>query len=233
MAGRQRAHAGGDGDEPGWRDHAAAVDAVRIGAALTGHPRQPEARIWLLAAAQVAPPRMLAAIGGSLVDAAAVTEAEEALRRGAEAGDADACLQLGRLLLVDGREEEAGRWLRAAMEADPQKAHVLVGDLRHRGAGRVADRWAAVAAEIGDAWSAVNLAWSASRRVTARPERWLELAGQLGYEGLPMERLGMAMERGDEAAIRRWLAVAAEEGHPAAQFGLGMAKLNDGDETAG
>nr|AHE14662.1 hypothetical protein asmbl_31 [uncultured bacterium] len=213
----------------------AAADAARIGAALStqiGH--QAQARGWLLAAAGSAPPWMLAAVGGALVDAAAPRQAEVALRRGAEAGDPEAMLHLGRYLMFDGRDEEADPWVRAALEAEPLKARGLIADLQLRGADRLAERWAVVAAEMGDSAAAIALAHAAAeRRDDVEAERWFEWAELLGHEHVAMERFAVAARRGDEEGIDRHLAAAAVAGHPDAQMAHGMTLVENGEEAAG
>lgn len=210
-----------------------AGDALTVGIALTRQFRQSEARAWLRAAADFAPAHLLADIGGMLVDAADVTGAEAILRRSAEAGDPDGALHYGRLLLFDGRDEEAEPWLRQALEANPLAAQAVVSDLRHRGAHTEADRVATWAAEAGDGWAAADLALSAAGRGDrAEAERWVDWAEQMDHPGVARYRAALAELGGDDEAALRWLSTAAVDADVVAAAGLGIRLLERDDEAA-
>jgi len=201
-----------------WIGRAAASDAEQIGSALSVTPWQAAARRWLLAVAPIAPVHLLAGIGGALVDAAAVNEAEAVLRRGAEAGDVPSARDLGRLLLFSGKEEEAGHWLRQVFETDPDAARAVLTDLRARGALEIADRWAREAAERGDGRAAIDLAWSAARKGdTEETARWLAWADDLGHPGTDQERRDITE------------LLAAEQGPGPRSHRLGVLALEAGD----
>lgn len=158
-------------------------------------------------------------------------------RDAAKAGEEDALVPLGSLLLETGRKGEDHRegreWLAKALEKNIHAAWRVLGD-HEQAVGK--DEPAArdcyqKGAEAGDAGCMMRIA----ARSTGTPERrsWLGRASAAGSPAASAElgRLLLTDGTADYAAARRYLISAAREGISEAQYDLGMFYLEGRDGT--
>ena len=170
--------------------------------------------------------------------------ADDALKAGAEAGDAAAQYTLGfSLLYGEGLPRNVGEglaWLRKSGENGYLKAQAALGLLYMKGMPgdvsideRQAEQWLAKAARQGHASSqaslgALLLSQSSSVRDPEAGVVWLKRAADQGDEtaqvalGL-MYQKGYVVAQNDTESVR-WYSKAAEQGHATAQTQLGIAR---------
>ncbi|MEE2042532.1 tetratricopeptide repeat protein [Nocardiopsis tropica] len=130
------------------------------------------------------------------------SQAERWYRRAAEAGDASAMRQLGRLVEKAGRFQEAERWYRRSLNAGDTTALSRLGRLARRvGDVRKAEEWFRQGVEAGDTTALGSLGWlakDAGRLEEA--ERWYRQAAEAGHTtagkslGDLLERVGRFQE---------------------------------------
>ncbi|RYD33492.1 MAG: sel1 repeat family protein, partial [Verrucomicrobiaceae bacterium] len=156
-------------------------------------------------------------------------------RDAAKAGDADAFVPLGAMLLETGRsgdEEREGReWLGKALERKDMSAWHVLGDREKKdGKGEAATLVYQNGAAAGDAGCMVRLAEGAPG--TGERKEWLVKAAAVGSP-VAAARLGRLMLEGGSAAdlplARRYLIQSAREGSWQAQYDLGMFYLEGRD----
>ncbi len=210
-----------------------AETALTVGVHLTQQGRRDEALPWLRAAAYTGHAEAVVWYGGALVDRPGEFRAAEYwLRRAANADSELGRVQLGRLLLFDGRQEESDAVLARAFAADPSLADQFVIDLLDRRADDVAADTMRRLADVGVVRAMVLLAMLEQRRGRdAEVQRWLERAHELHEDEATLILALRAEQRGDVAEQRRLLEQAAEGGHVGALVKLGHDRYEAGDRA--
>lgn len=171
----------------------------------------------------------------SLASAADLTS----LQKSADAGDAEAQFQVGRVYLrgdgVPKDEGKAAEWFRRAAEQGNFKAQHNLGAMAFEGRGipqddREAARWLRLAAEQGTARSQVMLAGMLLQGRGAEKNVdealiWYRRAAEQGDESAQLalaEHYYFRAGGPDYVEAVKWYRPLAERGHPAAQNALGI-----------
>ncbi len=135
-----------------------------------------------------------------------------------------AAVELGRLLLVRGADDEAAAWLDGPAAADVSDAGLLLGILEdQRGNTAAAERAFRRAADARDGRAAHKVAMIRERvGDEAGAIAWYERGAAAG-ERSSMFNLGLLFDRAqDTAAAETWFRRAHEAGHERAAFSLGL-----------
>jgi TPR repeat protein len=157
--------------------------------------------------------------------------AESVVKRGAEAGNADAAIALGALL--DSRGEAAGaeQWYRRAAEGGNRDAASNLGELLLRtGREEEAEEVLRESAEAGHAMSMFNLGVVlAGRGASEEAKLWYRKSVDAG-NALAANNLGQLVEQeGHPDDARRLYRQSAEAGNPKAAYNLGLHLQKSGD----
>ena len=144
----------------------------------------------------------------------------------AQAGDADAMVDLGFMLQGSDAGAAQGWYEKAAQAGQPVAMHNLAVLLKDS-APESALRWYEKAAQAGHASAMYNLGMMLEDSDAGAAQGWYEKAAQTGHGGA-MYALGIMLEDSDAGAARDWYEQGAQAGHPGAMFDFGFL-LKDSD----
>ena len=142
-------------------------------------------------------------------------QAGESFRKAADAGDTDAMVKLGYLLMGWGEQNEAEQWFRKAADLGNTSAMGSLGFLlAERGEHAQAEQWHRKAADAGDTIAMVNLGvLLRGRGEQDQAEQWYRKAAGAGDTGA-MHNLGnLLTEQGKRDQAEQWYRKAADAGH--------------------
>ncbi|MER6988538.1 tetratricopeptide repeat protein [Saccharopolyspora hirsuta] len=177
--------------------------------------------------------RAVAGFAASLRTSRAETRNSRQFRDAADAGDADASAELGRLAEQAGQLREAEFHYRGAAAKGSVKGIFALGLFLHeRGQQQEAEQWYRSAAKLGHARAMNNLGVLCQDDERIQEARgWYELAANRG-EAVATFNLGvLAEDEGDAAEARSWYLRAADDDVEAA-FRLGVLAEAGGERVA-
>jgi tetratricopeptide (TPR) repeat protein len=138
---------------------------------------------------------------------------ETALRRRADAGDAEACTNLGFLLLERGDIDHAEAWFRRGAEGGDALAATNLGLLMTGSDPTEADHWLRRGAEAGDTMAATTLGMRLRVRGDLGDAEQLLRQGAGAGDAMAATNLGLLLEeQGDRAGAEHWLRRGADAG---------------------
>jgi TPR repeat protein len=163
--------------------------------------------------------------------------AEDAWRKAADRGNADAMFNLGVLLTERGEQAEAEQWYRKAVAGGTGDAGVMFNLgvlLTERGEQAEAEQWYRKAAERGQTRAMCNLGVLLTQRgEQAEAERWYRkaVAGGDG-DAVVMRNLGVLLtQRGEQAEAEQWHRKAADAGLAGAMYSLSVLLTQRGEHV--
>jgi hypothetical protein len=142
-----------------------------------------------------------------------VADEETALRRRAVGGDAEACTNLGFLLLERGDIDQAEAWFRRGAEGGDALAATNLGLLMTESDPAEAEHWLRRGAETGDAMAATTLGMRFKVRGDLGGAEPLLRQGAGAGDAMAATTLGLLLEeQGDRAGAEHWLRRGADAG---------------------